>query len=95
MQIGKDDDVQFSYTLQGQILQKVQDEKDIEVVIDDQLSFKSHMSEKVNKATSMFGLLRSTFQCLIQKMFHVTLQNIGKDSFGLCQGRHHIKLKTS
>ena len=37
--------------------------------IDDQLSFESHMSERVNKATHMFGLLRRTFQCLDQKMF--------------------------
>ena len=39
------------------------------MTLDDQLSFKSHMSEKVNKATHMFGLLRRTFQCLDHKMF--------------------------
>ena len=26
-------------------------------IIDDQLKFKNHMSEKINKATSMFGLI--------------------------------------
>ena len=66
--IGKND-AQFKYTFQGQQLQKVKEEKDIGVTIDDQLSFESHMSERVNKATHMFGLLRKTFQCLDQKMF--------------------------
>ena len=64
----RNNEVQFNYKLQGQKLQKVQEEKDIGVAIDDQLSFESHMSEKVNKAICMFGLLR-TFQCLDQKMF--------------------------
>ena len=68
MTIGKND-AQFKYTLQGQQLQKVKEEKDVVVTIDDQLSFESHMSEKVNKATRMFGLLRRTFQCLDHKMF--------------------------
>ena len=68
MTIGKDDG-QFKYTLQGQQLQKVQEEKDIGVIIDDKLSFEGHISEKVNKATHMFGLLRRTFQCLDQKIF--------------------------
>ena len=46
----------------------MKEEKNICVTIDDQSSFESHMSEKVNRATHMFGLLR-TFQCLDQKMF--------------------------
>ena len=68
MTTGKND-AQFKYTLQGQQLQKVKEEKDTGVTIDDQLSFESHMSEKVNKATHIIGLLRRTFQCLDQKMF--------------------------
>ena len=47
MMIGKAN-THFSYTLQGQQLQKVQEEEDLGVTIDDQLSFESHMSEKVN-----------------------------------------------
>ena len=54
MKIGKTD-THFSYTLEGQQLQKVQEEEDLGVTTDDQLSFESHMSEKVNKATHIFG----------------------------------------
>ena len=45
----------------------MQEEKDIGVTIDDQLSFESNMSEKVNKATHMFGLLRGHSNTLIRK----------------------------
>ena len=80
MTIGKDD-VQFKYTLQGQQLQKVQEEKDIRVTIDDQLTFESHISEKVNKATCVFGLLQRLFQILDKKNICIIIQNIGKNSF--------------
>lgn len=52
------------YTLKSTILQKVTEEKDIGVIIDSELNFEKHISEKVNKANSMFALLRRTFQYL-------------------------------
>ncbi|XP_076106243.1 uncharacterized protein LOC143074933 [Mytilus galloprovincialis] len=52
------------YTLKSTILQKVTEEKDIGVIIDAELNFEKHISEKVNKANSMFALLRRTFQYL-------------------------------
>ena len=55
MKIGKDDK-NINYTLKDQNLQKVMEEKDIRVIIDDQLEFESHISEKINKANKMFGL---------------------------------------
>ena len=44
-------------------------EKDIGVVIDNKLSFEKHISEKVNKANSIMGVIRRTFECLDQKTF--------------------------
>ena len=64
-----EDNNQFEYKLQNQRLQIVAKEKDIGVIIDDQLNFESHMSAKINKATSMFGLIRRSFQCLDRKTF--------------------------
>ena len=66
MTFGKDNK-KFEYKLQNQRLQKVTEEKDIGVIIDDQLSFESHISAKINTATSMFGLIRRSFQCLDKK----------------------------
>ena len=45
------------------------EEKDIGVTIDDQLEFESHISEKINKANKMFGLLRRSFNYLDIKTF--------------------------
>jgi hypothetical protein len=58
-----------TYTLKSKTLQKVNEEKDIGVIIDSELNFDKHISEKVNKANSMFALLRRTFQFLDQSTF--------------------------
>ena len=68
MKIGKDEK-NINYTLKDQKLQKVMEEKDIGVIIDDQLEFESHISEKINKANKMFGLLCRSFNCLDIKSF--------------------------
>jgi hypothetical protein len=43
--------------------------KDIGVTIDSELTFESHICEKVNKATSIFGALRRAFRYLDKKLF--------------------------
>ena len=53
MTIGKDNK-KFEYKLQNQRLQKAAEEKDTGGITDDQLTFASHISAKINKATSMF-----------------------------------------
>ena len=70
MTIGKDEK-NTNYTLKDQELQKVMEEKDIGVTIDDQLEFESHVSEKINKANKMFGLLCRSFNCLDIKNSHL------------------------
>ena len=57
------------YNLRSTILERANDEKDICVHIDHELSFDKHISEKVNKANSMFALLRRTFQYLDAESF--------------------------
>jgi hypothetical protein len=51
------------YNLLGQKISKVKDEKDIGVLIDDELSFDKHICEMVIKASSIFAALRRTFCC--------------------------------
>ena len=70
MTIGKDEK-NTNYTLKDQKLQKVMEEMDIGVTIDDQLEFESHISEKINKANKIFGLLHRSFNCLDIKTFHL------------------------
>ena len=70
MHIGsRDSDPEYRYELLGRTLEKVSEEKDIGVTIDDQLSFDKHISDKVKKANSMFALLRRIFKHLDEKSF--------------------------
>jgi hypothetical protein len=61
--------LRFSQSIiSGQEISKVKDEKDIGVVIDEELSFDKHIYEKVNKANSIFAVLR-TFRNLNADIF--------------------------
>jgi hypothetical protein len=50
-------------------LKPVEEEKDIGVVIDTQLNFETHISQKVNKANSIFGLIRRSYTNLDKVAF--------------------------
>ena len=72
MTIGRDDD-RYNYHLtinnSEHYLEFISEEKDIGVIIDSDLEFDKHINTKVNKANSMFGLIRRTFTKLTPKMF--------------------------
>ena len=44
-------------------------EKDIGVIVDDQLKFENHMYEKIRKANNMMGLIRRSVIHLDEEMF--------------------------
>ncbi len=69
MRIGRKSRTIPAYSLQGHSLETIHVEKDIGVSIDDNLEFEQHISEKVQKANQMFGLLRRTFEHLDAKTF--------------------------
>ena len=52
------------YTLCGHTLDHVDEERDLGVIIDAELSFASHIDAKVAKANSFLGLIRRNFQFL-------------------------------
>jgi hypothetical protein len=60
---------EFKYKLSGKNIERVQKEKDIGITIDSELTFESHICEKVNKATLIFGALRRAFRYLDKKLF--------------------------
>ena len=43
------------------VLRNVKQEKDVGVIVDDQLKFEDHMYEKIKKANNMMGLIRRSF----------------------------------
>ena len=50
-------------------LKQVSQEKDIGVIVDEQLKFESHIYEKINKANSMMGLIHRSFINIDEDMF--------------------------
>ena len=52
------------YTLYGNELEHVFEEKDLGVIIDMELTFEEHMATKIKKANGMMGLIRRTFSYL-------------------------------
>ena len=67
MTIGKSNINKHQYKLKegGNTLQYTESEKDIGVTIDEKLSFDKHISEKVNKANSIMGLITRTMQYIL------------------------------
>ena len=57
------------YALSGHHLEVVENEKDIGVIIDCDLSFDKHIAEKVNKATRIVNIIRRSFMYLDEESF--------------------------
>ena len=69
LSIGKRNLPYYSYVLCDIELCGADKEKDIGVVIDNELTFEDHLNEKINKANSILGIIRRTFMHLAY--FHV------------------------
>ena len=52
------------YKLLGNEIERVSEEKDIGVTIDDELTFEKHAKEKIKKANSSFAAIRRSFKYL-------------------------------
>ena len=50
-------------------LKQVSQEKDIGIIVDEQLKFESHVYEKINKANSMMGLICRSFIHMDEDVF--------------------------
>jgi hypothetical protein len=84
---------EFKYKLSGKNIERVQKEKDIGVTIDSELTFESHICEKVNKATPIFGALRRAFRYLDKKLFIPLYKTMARTQldYDSRTSRHHIK----
>ena len=57
------------YRLNNEIMDIVHEEKDLGVIIDQDLTFEEHMAEKVKKANQKIGIIRRSFMHLDAQMF--------------------------
>ena len=66
----------YDYELQGELLEHVNEEKDIGVTVDDNLTFESHILEKVKKANQMCGMIRRNFEFLDTDIFPILYKTV-------------------
>ena len=59
----------ISYTFTLHPLKNVNEEKDLGVIVDEDLNFKNHISSKISKANSMIFLIKTCFKYLDTDMF--------------------------
>ncbi len=69
MHVGKPVTDSLEYSLSSTNLKSISQEKDIGVIIEENLEFDNHISEKVKKASQMFALLRRSFNFLTDELF--------------------------
>ena len=67
MRIGNSKVENFQYVM-DEDLKSIKEEKDLRVIIDNELKITAHLAEKINKANKMVGLIRS-FLTLVEVMF--------------------------
>ena len=72
----KESQVSQSYQMNGKTLEKKRELKDLGVLIDDQLKFSNHISEKVNKANQTMGLIRRSFNHLDTTKFKLLYKRL-------------------
>ena len=82
-------DTGYTYTMQTdngpQAIEKVTNEKDLGVIIDSKLTFRDHISAKVNLANRNLGIIFRTFIYLDTEMFiNVFIQVTCAPAFGVC-----------
>ena len=68
-------------------MEYVESENDIGVVIDNKLTFNQHISEKINKANSIMGVLRRTMEymdCTTFKLY-TGIYSLSKATLRICQ----------
>ena len=73
MRIGRSKVEKHEYTLKADLkpMEETIPDKDVGVTIDNKLSFDKHITEKVNKANSIIGVIRLTFEYLNLETFRM------------------------
>ena len=65
-----------SYTYNIHQLEKVQAEKDLGVIVDEDLNFYKHIEDKVSKANRMIGIVRQTFKFMNKTIFKTVYKTL-------------------
>ena len=73
-QITKENSSSYTYTFHN--LSQVTEEKDLGVLVDEELKFKKHIEDKISTANKMLGLIRHTFKHLDNRSFCMLFKSL-------------------
>ncbi|KAK3101483.1 hypothetical protein FSP39_003928 [Pinctada imbricata] len=59
----------YTYTMAGKEITKINNEKDLGIIIDNELKFQTHICTQVKKANQILGLIKRSFSYLDEEMF--------------------------
>jgi len=79
------DNITPVYNIKSVVLENVDSYKDLGVIIDSYLKFDKHISEKVNKAYMMLGILKRNLKDFSCECFFKFIQNYGKTIIRICK----------
>jgi len=82
---GQADAVIPLYNIKGVALESVDSYKDLGVIVDSHLLFEKHISEKVNKAYSMLGILKRNFKDVSGECFFINLYKTSETNTRICK----------
>ena len=86
----------FHYNLNNIDLDNSESIKDLDVIFDSHLKFKLHISDKVNKAYSILGIIRRNFTFLDKDSFIVLYKSMVRShlEYANCIWSPHTDIKT-
>ena len=68
--------IQATYKMNDNILESKLELKDLGVIVDNHLTFRNHIAEKVNKANQIMGLIRQAFVFLDKNNFNLLYKSL-------------------
>ena len=68
--------IQATYKMNDNILESKLELKDLGVIVDNHLTFRNHIAEKVNKANQIMGLIRQAFVFLDKHNFNLLYKSL-------------------
>ena len=74
----------YEYNMGDMTLAKATEEKDLGIIIDEQLKFNKHTGAQVNKANKVFGLLRRSFETLDKETLVWLFKALVRPHLGCC-----------
>jgi len=102
MSFGRNVEKSYTYNIlensQTKPLARTDQIKDLGIMLDERLSFRDHINDKINKAFSMLGTIKRNFKRLTIQSFIVLYKKHGKMSFrvgpiALPYGHHSLHEK--